>query len=98
MSVILGEGNSIQSNTLIYMGEGQPANLLDVQTANNTVKNNKFEYQPTGISSLQSWNTQSSQANVYTMDGRLLLNNMHYSALHLPRGNYIVGRKKMLVR
>lgn len=98
MSVILGEGNSIQSNTLIYTGEDQPANLLDIQTANNTVRNNKFEYQPTGIPSLQSWNVQPSQANVYTMDGRLLLSNILYSTLHLPRGKYIVDGKKMMVR
>lgn len=98
MSVILGEGNSIQSNTLIYTGEDQPANLLDIQTANNTVRNNKFEYQPTGIPSLQSWNVQPSQANVYTIDGRLLLSNILYSTLHLPRGKYIVDGKKMMVR
>jgi len=99
MSVILGEGNSIMNNTLIYTGEGEPTNLLDVQTNNNNVKNNKFQYEPTGIRLPYSQRVDPNEkTDVFTLDGRLLQSNVSYSDLDLPQGSYIIDRKKILVK
>lgn len=97
MQFILGEGNTIRNNTLIYSGEDQPANLLDIQTAGNVVENNQLEYRPTGILSPHVRLTPPD-TGVYTLDGRLIQHPTTAASSRLPRGIYIINHRKVAVK
>lgn len=99
LSLILGNGNVIRDNTLIYTGEDHPEKLIDVQTTGNSVTNNTLKYLPTGIDMpATGGEKEAAEADVYTMNGQLVRQDVSTRYLNLPPGNYIVGRRKMCIR
>lgn len=99
ISLILGSGNTISDNTLIYTGEDHPETLLDIQTAGNTVENNTFQYLPAGISKPQvNTHTSNLTTDIFTLNGQLFRHHVSSTAMNLPPGNYIIGRKKVRVK
>lgn len=99
LSLILGNGNVIRDNTLIYTGEDHPEKLIDVQTTGNSVTNNTLKYLPTGIvMPATGGEKEAAEADVYTMNGQLVRQDVSTRYLNLPPGNYIVGRRKMCIR
>lgn len=99
LSLILGNGNVIRDNTLIYTGEDHPEKLIDVQTTGNSVTNNTLKYLPTGIDMPATGREkEAAEADVYTMNGQLVRQDVSTRNLNLPPGNYIVGRRKMCIR
>ena len=99
LSLILGNGNVIRDNTLIYTGEDHPEKLIDVQTTGNSVTNNTLKYLPTGIDMpATGGEKEAAEADVYTMNGQLVRQDVSTRNLNLPPGNYIVGRRKMCIR
>jgi len=99
LSLILGNGNVIRNNTLIYTGEDHPEKLIDVQTTGNSVTNNTLKYLPTGIDMpATGGEKEAAEADVYTMNGQLVRQDVSTRNLNLPPGNYIVGRRKMCIR
>lgn len=99
LSLILGNGNVIRNNTLIYTGEDHPEQLIDVQTTGNSVTNNTLKYLPTGIDmQATGGEKEAAEADVYTMNGQLVRQDVSTRNLNLPPGNYIVGRRKMCIR
>ncbi|MBQ7988480.1 MAG: right-handed parallel beta-helix repeat-containing protein [Bacteroidaceae bacterium] len=99
LSLILGNGNVIRNNTLIYTGEDHPEKLIDVQTTGNSVTNNTLKYLPTGIDMpATGGEKEAAEADVYTMNGQLVRQDVSTRYLNLPPGNYIVGRRKMCIR
>lgn len=99
LSLILGNGNVIRDNTLIYTGEDHPEKLIDVQTTGNSVTNNTLKYLPTGIDMpTTGGEKEAAEADVYTMNGQLFRQDVSTRNLNLPPGNYIVGRRKMCIR
>lgn len=99
LSLILGNGNVIRDNTLIYTGEDHPEKLIDVQTTGNSVTNNTLKYLPTGINMpATGGEKEAAEADVYTMNGQLVRQDVSTRYLNLPPGNYIVGRRKMCIR
>ena len=99
LSLILGNGNVIRDNTLIYTGEDHPEKLIDVQTTGNSVTNNTLKYLPTGIvMPATGGKKEAAEADVYTMNGQLVRQDVSTRYLNLPPGNYIVGRRKMCIR
>ena len=99
LSLILGNGNVIRNNTLIYTGEDHPEKLIDVQTTGNSVTNNTLKYLPTGIDMpTTGGEKEAAEADVYTMNGQLVRQDVSTRYLNLPPGNYIVGRRKMCIR
>ena len=99
LSLFLGNGNVIRDNTLIYTGEDHPEKLIDVQTTGNSVTNNTLKYLPTGIDMpATGGEKEAAEADVYTMNGQLVRQDVSTRNLNLPPGNYIVGRRKMCIR
>ncbi len=99
LSLILGNGNVSRDNTLIYTGEDHPEKLIDVQTTGNSVTNNTLKYLPTGIvMPATGGEKEAAEADVYTMNGQLVRQDVSTRYLNLPPGNYIVGRRKMCIR
>ena len=99
LSLILGNGNVIRDNTLIYTGEDHPEKLIDVQKTGNSVTNNTLKYLPTGIDMpATGGEKEAAEADVYTMNGQLVRQDVSTRYLNLPPGNYIVGRRKMCIR
>ena len=99
LSLFLGNGNVIRDNTLIYTGEDHPEKLIDVQTTGNSVTNNTLKYLPTGIvMPATGGEKEAAEADVYTMNGQLVRQDVSTRYLNLPPGNYIVGRRKMCIR
>ena len=99
LSLFLGNGNVIRDNTLIYTGEDHPEKLIDVQTTGNSVTNNTLKYLPTGIDMpATGGEKEAAEADVYTMNGQLVRQDVSTRYLNLPPGNYIVGRRKMCIR
>lgn len=99
LSLILGNGNVIRNNTLIYTGEDHPEKLIDVQTTGNSVTNNTLKYLPTGIDMpATGGEKEAAEADVYTMNGQFFRQDVSTRNLNLPPGNYIVGRRKMCIR
>lgn len=99
LSLFLGNGNVIRDNTLIYTGEDHPEKLIDVQTTGNSVTNNTLKYLPTGIDMpATGGEKKAAEADVYTMNGQLVRQDVSTRYLNLPPGNYIVGRRKMCIR
>ena len=99
LSLILGNGNVIRDNTLIYTGEDHPEKLIDVQTTGNSVTNNTLKYLPTEIDMpATGGEKEAAEADVYTMNGQLVRQDVSTRNLNLPPGNYIVGRRKMCIR
>ena len=61
--------------------------------------NNTLKYLPTGIvMPATGGEKEAAEADVYTMNGQLVRQDVSTRYLNLPPGNYIVGRRKMCIR
>ena len=99
LNLILGNGNVIRDNTLIYTGEDHPEQLIDVQTTGNTVTNNTFEYLPAKIMPPSTTKQEEAdKTNIYTLNGQLFRHHDSTKTLNLPPGNYIVERRKVCIK
>ena len=96
VSLILGEGNIIRDNTLIYTGEGRPTNLLDIQTNSNTVQDNSCEYRPAGINSFSPDSSPIWKGGVYDLTGCCLSLSSKEHGWQLPKGVYIINGRKVV--